>query len=106
MAFNFDNRISWADVVAILTGLGVLATVVFGVQTDVELNTKEIQTTKEAFAREIKRVDDSANKDRHEILQRLDETKTSMEVIRTESASGRQRIEDKIDRLIERELNQ
>lgn len=103
---QFDTRISWADLVAILTGIGVLATVVFGVQTDVEMNAQNIETNKEAFQREIQRVDDNANKDRQEILDRLDETKTSMEVIRVESSEGRLKIEHKLDRLIERELNQ
>lgn len=103
---QFDTRISWADLVAILTGIGVLATVVFGVQTDVEMNAQNIETNKETFQREIRRVDESANKDRKEILERLDETKTSMEIIRVESASGRLRIEDKLDKLIERKLSQ
>jgi hypothetical protein len=94
------------DVIAIAGAVGTAGMMVFGVMTDVELNAKEIQTTKEVFAREIKRVDDSANKDRHEILERLEETKKGMEVIRTESSAGRLRIEQKIDRLIERELNQ
>lgn len=103
---QFDTRISWADLVAILTGIGVLATVVFGVQTDVEMNAQNIEANKEAFQREIKRVDDNANKDRKEILDRLDETKSSMETIRVESSAGRLRIEDKLDTLTERLLNQ
>lgn len=103
---QFDTRISWADLVAILTGIGVLATVVFGVQTDVEMNAQNIEVNKETFQREIKRVDENANKDRQEILDRLDETKRGMEVIRVESASGRLRIEDKLDKLIDRKLSQ
>lgn len=103
---QFDTRISWADLVAILTGIGVLATVVFGVQTDVEMNAQNIETNKVSFQREIKRVDDNANKDRQEIIDRLDETKDSMETIRVESANGRLRIEDKLDKLIDRKLSQ
>jgi hypothetical protein len=83
-----------------------LATVVFGVQKEVELNAHEIAANKAAFRSEIKRVDDNASKDRNEILDRLEETKDSMEVIRVESQEGRLRIEHKIDRLIERELQQ
>jgi hypothetical protein len=94
------------DVIAIAGAVGTAGMMVFGVMTDVELNAKEIQTTREVFAREIKRVDDSANKDRHEILQRLEETKEGMEVIRTESAAGRLRIESKLDRLIESKIKQ
>lgn len=103
---QFDTRISWADLVAILTGIGVLATVVFGVQTDVEMNAQEIADNREYTQREIKRVDDNANKDRKEIIDRLDETKDSMETIRVESANGRLRIEDKLDKLIDRKLSQ
>lgn len=103
---QFDSRISWADLVAILTGLGVLATVVFGVQTDVEMNAHNIEDNKASLQREIKRVDENNNKNRQEILDRLDETRVGMETIRVESATGRLRIEDKLDKLIDRELRQ
>ena len=106
MAIQFDNRISWMDVIAI-AGIGATAIgVVFGVQSDVEFNAKEIVEVKTEMRREFERVQDDANKDRDEILDRLEATAETMETIRVESASGRKSIEEKIDRLIERELKQ
>lgn len=106
MPLEFDNRISWMDVIAI-TGIAATAIgVVFGVQSEVESNSKEIVQVKQEMRREFVRVTEEAHKDRDEILDRLKETQKSMDTIRIESASGRRRIEDKLDKLIERELRQ
>jgi len=98
---QLDDRISWADLVAIITGLGVLATVVFGVQTDVEVNAKAIKGN----AQNIEQVREEAHKDREEILERFDTTDRKMEVIRVEANDSSKWLGDKLDRLIERKLD-
>jgi hypothetical protein len=99
-------KFSIGDIVAILTAVVIGSSVFFGLEGKVNKNSADIVESKTEFRRELRRVDDNANEDRREILERLDETKRSMETIRVESSEGRLKIEHKIDRLIERELNQ
>lgn len=96
---QLDNRVSWVDIVAIAGMLLTGSLVFFDVKEDVALNSQKITSVETELTEEIKRVEMEADKDREEILEAVNET-------RKESAAGRQRIEDKLDRLIERKLDE
>lgn len=99
MGIQLDNRVSWVDIVAIAGMLLTGSLVFFDVKEDVALNAQKITTVEAELTEEIERVEKEADKDREEILEAVNET-------RKESAAGRQRIEDKLDRLIERKLDE
>lgn len=95
---EFDNKISWMDIVAIIAALMTGALVFFDVKQDVTLNTASIKEVKANLLSEIQRVDSNAERDRNEILQAIN-------MVRSDASEGRRRIEDKLDRLIERKLD-
>ena len=94
---QLDNRISWMDIVAIagmaLTGVMVF----FDVKEDVSLNAQKIEDVATTLTEDIERIESESDQDREEILEAVHQ-------IRDESAAGQRRLEDKLDRLIEREL--
>jgi hypothetical protein len=95
---EFDNKISWMDIVAIIAALMTGLLVFFDVKQDVILNTASIKEVKANLLSEIQRVDSNAERDRNEILQAIN-------MVRSDASEGRRRIEDKLDRLIERKLD-
>lgn len=90
---NFDNRVSWMDIVAIVLAVGAILKSYYGVGANVDQNTARIDTNVKAIERVERDVRDTESK----VLTELKET-------RSEAAERSRRIEDKLDRLIEREL--
>ena len=104
MAFQFDNRVSWMDVIAI-AGAGMTAlTVIFGVQSDVEMNSARITEVDRRLETEVKRLSGDLESQNRTIIREIEGIESEIKEIRSESAVGRQRIEEKLDRLIERQL--
>ena len=94
---QLDNRISWVDIVAIAGMVLTGALVFFDVKEDVSLNSQKIEDVATDLAEDIDRIESESDQDREEILEAVHQ-------IRDESAAGQRRLEDKLDRLIEREL--
>ena len=94
---QLDNRISWVDIVAIAGMVLTGALVFFDVKEDVSLNAQKIEDVATDLAEDIDRIESESDQDREEILEAVHQ-------IRDESAAGQRRLEDKLDRLIEREL--
>lgn len=94
---QLDNRISWVDIVAIAGMVLTGALVFFDVKEDVSLNAQKIEDVATDLAEDIERIESESDQDREEILEAVHQ-------IRDESAAGQRRLEDKLDRLIEREL--
>lgn len=106
MRLQFDNRVSWMDIVAIL-GMGLTALgVVFGVQSDVEMNTARIAEIDKRLEAETRRINKTIDDQNVLILREFNGIEQEIREIRKESAEGRLRIEEKLDRLIERKLDQ
>jgi len=98
---NFDNRVSWMDLVA-LTGAGIaLFNAYYGVGQQVTQNANDIARNYDA----IVRIEEQAIEGDQRVSADLQELKVTVDSIREESAEGRLRIENKIDKLIDRELN-
>jgi hypothetical protein len=101
MPLNFDSKVSVMDIFAIAIGLGTALTVFFGVSTDVSNNSVQIRHNKDNLAR----IERKADQGDQAILSQLREQKISIKEIRIESAQGREKIIQKLDKLIDRELN-
>lgn len=100
MPLNFDSKVSVMDIFAIVIGLGTALTVFFGVSTDVSTNEVNIANNKENLARIEREADDGDAK----ILDQLKEQRDDIKEIRVESAQGREKIIEKLDKLIDRAL--
>ena len=101
MPLQVDNRVSLMDIFSILIGVGVAASVFFGVAGDVSTNNLQIASNKEA----IHRVEVAAKESDNQIVDLLEKQNWQINEIKDDSAKGRKRIEDKLDKIIERELN-
>lgn len=101
MPLKFDNTLSWMDILAILGSAVTAALVVFGASERITLNEVEIAHLKS----NVTRVERQASEANQQILQQLKEQGYEVKAIRTESASERSKIIEKLDRLIEREMS-
>ena len=101
MPLKMTKEVSLMDVIAIggllLGGVGVF----FGIAGDVQTHTVQIAENTKA----ISRVEHKAAEDNGKVIDMLKQQTVEMRVIRQESESGRIRIEDKLDKIIDRELN-
>lgn len=101
MPLKFDNRISYMDVVAIAAAGLTAMTVFFGVSTDVTTNSQTIAH----IQTDLKRIEVTSARRDDEIMVQLKENRQGMKDIRRESAAGRKDIINKLDKLIDRELD-
>lgn len=99
MGIQVDNRVSWLDIVAIAGMILTGSLVFFDVKEDVALNAQKIDIVEAELSEEIHRVENEADNDRKEILETVKDNGR-------ESALGIRRVEDKLDRLIERKLDE
>ena len=97
---QFDNRISWMDIVAITAAALTALSVYFGVSNDVQVNGQKIAH----IQTNIQRIEASSEKHEGKILKILEAQKIEMKEYRQESRQGQRQVVDKLDRLIEREL--
>ncbi len=100
------------DAVSILFGVGGIMYAIFGIQSGLEqtdgvlaakitVNEKEISHIRG----DIVRVERQAHDADTRVMKQLDELKAGMETIRKESTDSRKDIIDKLDKIIDRELN-
>lgn len=101
MAIKFTNEVSVMDIFAIGGLMLGGAAVFFGIAGDVQTHTVQIAEN----TRAISRVEHKATEDNNKVLDMLRQQTVEMRVIRQESEAGRMRIEDKLDKIIERELD-
>jgi hypothetical protein len=101
MPLKMTNEVSVMDVVAIGGLLLGGATVFFGMGADVQTHSVQIAEN----TRAISRVEHKAEEDNNKVIEMLKAQSIEVRIIRQEAESGRMRIEDKLDRLVERELN-
>ena len=113
MPFNIDTRVSLMDVIAIGGALFAGYKVMFDVGSGVEMNAqqiaqnhKDIGGMKAEMRREVDRLESNVGGIEEQIAEQFQLINQEVKETRLESAAGRQRIEDKLDRLIERELSQ
>lgn len=99
MAIQIDNKISWPDIVAIGSSLAMAGVLFFDVKEEVSLNTQHIHSMEDELRSDIRRIEKEADSSREEILEAIKDVKD-------DSKEGLLRVESKIDRLIERELNE
>ena len=101
MPLKFTNEVSWMDVFAIggllLGGAGVF----FGIAGDVK--THDVQIAENT--KSISRVERHMAEENSKILNMLKDQAIQVREIRLESEAGRLRIEDKLDKIIDRELD-
>lgn len=109
---NMNWSVSIVDAVSILFGLGGIIYAVFGIQSGLEkedgLLGSRIQVNEREIAHvrsDISRVERQAGEADRRVLEQLNKLERGMSDIRAESASGRKDILDKLDKLIERELD-
>lgn len=98
---QFDNRVSWMDMVAIGGAALAIANSFYGTGKEVQVNTAAIKANQVA----IERIEDLLEDRDERIFKEIFRAQASIETVRVESAEGRRRIEDKIDSLIARELD-
>lgn len=101
MPLNFDGKVSVMDLFAIGIGGVTALSVFFGVSTNVSENALQIASNRD----NLTRIERTAKDNDEKILDQLKENKQAVKEIRVESAAGRKDIIQKLDRLIERELN-
>lgn len=101
MPLKFTNEVSWMDVFAIggllLGGAGVF----FGVAGDIR--THDVQIAENTKA--ISRVERHMGEENSKILDLLKQQSIQVREIRMESEAGRLRIEQKLDKIVDRELD-
>lgn len=100
MPLKVTNEVSIMDVVAIGGLLIGGAAVFFGYGVDISTNATQITQIKDDVIKIERRAELSEGK----ILDQLKQQGETMKDIQKESADSRLRIEDKLDRLIERQL--
>jgi Tfp pilus assembly protein PilN len=100
VGIQFDNRVSWMDIASLLGAAALAMTIFFGVKEDVKIQQIEIDHLRS----NISRVEVQAQDANRQILEKLREQNVVIKDIRTESAEGRDKIMEKLDRLIEREV--
>jgi len=100
MALRFDNSLSWMDIVAIAGSAITAIFVIFNAGERITMNELEIKHIKQS----VQRVEVRASEDNDKIIQQLRDQNSVIKEIKTESAEGRHRIEQKLDRLIDRFL--
>ena len=104
---NWKIGVSEAMGLISLGGSILIAGYVVGVElSGVKADALLIKSDVKANTAKIEQVREEAHKDREEIIDRFDNTDRKMEVIRVESNNGRQWLGEKLDRLIERKLDQ
>ena len=86
--------------VTVLWGAYVLGVAIAGVEGEVGALGVQVKVNTES----IERVERQVAEDQQAIIKRLEDNKQEVRAVRVESAEGRQRIEQKLDRLIEREI--
>lgn len=91
---QFDNRVSWMDVIAIVGIAGSALYGYFGYGEGIRDNQSDIDYIK----RDVVRIEEKVNHQGQAITEKL-------EKMGAEQKADNLRIESKIDRLIERELN-
>lgn len=100
MALKMTNEVSWMDIFAIggllLGGAGVF----FGIAGDVKTHGVQIAEN----TKTISRVEHKMDVENVKIVDLIKQQTVEMRVIRAESEAGRVRIEDKLDKIIDREL--
>ena len=101
MPIQVDSKISVMDIFAITVAALSGVWVVFGVQGGVDHNTQEIVHIKD----DIKRLDKNIEREIERVGDAIDAVHENVERTRTESAESRLRIERKLDKLIEREID-
>jgi hypothetical protein len=100
-ALKMTNEVSVMDIVAIGGLLVGGAAVFFGIAGDVK--TQGVQIAENA--RSISRVEHHMAEENNKILTMLKEQSVQVREIRMESEAGRLRIEEKLDKIIDRELS-
>ena len=102
MPLKMTNEVSVMDIVAIggllVGGLAVF----FGVNAEVQTHTVQIAEN----TRAIVRVETRVEREQRMVLDALEAQAQETRSYRTEAQSGLQRIEDKLDKVIERELDE
>ena len=101
MALQFDNRVSWMDIVAIAGGIATAGAVFFGMGGKIDANKTEIEYIKI----NVKRIEADADRRSQKILVQLKEQRDELKAYREESKEDNRQVVQKLDRLIERELN-
>lgn len=104
MAVNFDNRVSWMDVFSILIACAGGAYVVFEQGADIEKLEAELGYTQE----QVQRIEAASIRTKDEITEQIeslrDEQRLQYEGIRTEQRQQYDKLDQKLDKLIDREL--
>ncbi len=100
MPLKMTNEVSWMDVFAIGGLMIGGAAVFFGIAGDVKTQGVQIADN----ARSISRVEHKVDQENGKIVDLIEKQTIEMRVIRQESEAGRIRIEDKLDKIIDREL--
>lgn len=101
MPLKMTNEISVMDIVAIGGLMLGGAAVIFGYGTEIAENAIAI----EGAQHDIARVENKLDTENSKIMDALKLQTVEMRIIRQESEAGRMRIEDKLDKIIERELD-
>ena len=101
MPLKMTNEVSWMDVFAIGGLMLGGAAVFFGIAGDVKTHGVQIADN----ARSISRVEHKMDEENTKIVDLIKQQTIEMRVIRQESEAGRIRIEDKLDKIIDRELS-
>lgn len=100
MPLKMTNEVSVMDIIAIGGLLLGGAAVFFGYGVDINENAQGIAHLRN----DVARVERQAGEADLRVVKQLDDLKTGMEKIRTESASERKDIIQKLDKLIDRQL--
>lgn len=101
MPVKFNGEVSFMDLVSIAIALSAALGAYYALGGGISANAKDIEYNAENIAR-LERVGEQ-----HEIkmIRLLEEQKLELKDYRQESRDGRQQVVEKLDRLIERELN-
>lgn len=101
MPLQVDNRVSWMDIVAIIGAACSALWVVFGVTADVGDNADAIKLVQG----EVVRLEVKVDKQDDETLQAVKDLRGELKEYREEARENNKEVVQKLDRLIERELD-
>ncbi len=101
MAVQLDNRISYVDIFVMLSVVFAGIVFIFSYGSAIEANSQEIEHLKG----DVTRIEVTGKQRDEEILDQLKENKTYIDKLGEASERGRMRIEDKLDKIIDRELD-
>ena len=101
LRFKFDNEISVMDMFAICVALLGCGASYWALDSSIDLNARDITHVKE----DVARIESDSEKALQAIIVQIKDQRSELKEFGQEAIKGQRRLEDKLDRFIERDLD-